>query len=730
MRKGRLLTIVLSALTLAACPLPFQFTPEDGSGGTASNDPANPSVTASPQLLIREQTTGSTLDATPAAITARRNIDIRFESETPGASIFYTTDGSRPVPGQGTTVSYDADAPLQYSSDGAGATLKAIAIGPSMYPSPITERVVTVDYPNAAAPVYDPAPGVYQSDQTVTLSSSTSGATIYFTTAPGTGGAPTPQPGQPGTLEYTGPFTVAGAGTSTSIAAVARGPERKDSTIATAVYSIGFTGNAEAPVFSLLDGFQPDGAELTLSTDSQTGNIYYTFTTDGTEPPDPVPGTGGTFEYTGPQELRHGGAPDFRQKYRFKAMASGGTLQPSGVVSVVYDVIPEIRITRTDDAYPQWGVPRTLREATMALQDPSGWWNQSPPVWADNAEIVMITLDQTLNAGNPYTITLLGSSFGGLRVDRSVVIAGRSGDPDHVTISAGNDEIRPFSIGNPENANLFVQFQDVTIADGYVLGGNGSSGSPGGSGGGGGAGAGGAVYVDHGATAVFERTILRNNTAQGGAGGNGNTAGQSFFVTGANGGRGRGFGDGFGSQATGGHAGVDGGGGGPGGNGGWLGGGAAGGSDDVDPGVGGNGGFGGGGGGGGATLATFNPGAPGGSGGQFGGGGGTGVLTVGTPSGGAGGGGGAGLGGAIFVRNGLVIVRESQFTGNLAQGGARGATPVAYQLREAGPGQGQGGAIFVHSQGQYQDGGGNSFNNNEARNGSGSANGVTAVYEM
>jgi len=592
-----------------------------------------------------------------------------------------------------------------------------------MYPSQIEEWAVVVDYPIAGAPVLNPAPGDYSDDQLVTLSSGTAGATIYYTIAPGMGGAPAPVPGQAGTQQYSGPIPVAGAGTTLSIAAIAVAPESKQSTVSSGVYTIGFEGNAESPVFSLGDGFQANGSVLSITTASTTATVYYTYTIDGTEPTDPVPGDQGTQEYSVPLPLSFGDPPQYRQRYRFKALATGGDFLPGTISMASFDVVPAIPVTRGDDPYPTFSAIRTLREAVMAANSESGWWDGNRPAWADTAEVVLITFDANINGGNPFTISLEDiNPDRGLFIGRSLVIAGHRGDPSHVTLST-NEEFRHFHIGDPANPNLFVQFQDITIADGLAHGRGGLNGPENGSAGGGGAGAGGAIYVAHGAALSLERVIMRDNTARGGNGGAyGALLSGVWGAAGASGGGGAGFGGVYTSSGNGGTTGGLDLPGGVGGSGSWLAGGGGGGSARTEPGAGGAGGFGGGGGGGGGRRLS-SLGAPGGTGGQFGGDGGRSDS-----SGTSGGGGGAGLGGAVFVESGTLSATDSIFESNAAVGGSRGAS---YDGSPAsGHGEGQGGAIFTYQGSQYQDGGGNVFLGNVGRDGSGSSNGESDVYEM
>ena len=311
-----LVVIVAIATVLAGCPLPFEFTPADTTGAVAStSDPANPSVTAQPTFVVVQTSTGAAIDASGASVVSNRNVRVRLESETRGAVVYYTTDGNPPLPGQGSTRRYSDSEPIELTTHGVTTTVRAIAVGPSMYPSVITTRDIAVVYDQVAAPVFSPAPGNYGSDQTVTLSTATPGATIYYRIVDGTGGAAAPVPGATGTLEYTGPIVVAGTGTAKSISAIAVRSEMAASAVSSGVYTIGYT-QAAAPVFSPPGGvFASSSVSVVMTSSSAGATIWYTL--DGS---DPVPGgspsiaSGGSITVTGTTTVRAAAtAPGFTQ---------------------------------------------------------------------------------------------------------------------------------------------------------------------------------------------------------------------------------------------------------------------------------------------------------------------------------------------------------------------------------------------------------------------------------
>ena len=138
------------------------------------------------------------------------------------------------------------------------------AIGSTFYAA-IGTGTVTV-----AAPSFSLAAGTYTSAQTVNLSTTTSGATIYYTT---NGSTPTETAG---TL-YSGPIPV---NTTTTIKAIAHEAPWTDSAVASAVYTI--TGTVATPVFNLPAGTYTSTQTVNLSTTTSGATIRYT--TDGSTP--------------------------------------------------------------------------------------------------------------------------------------------------------------------------------------------------------------------------------------------------------------------------------------------------------------------------------------------------------------------------------------------------------------------------------------------------------------
>jgi hypothetical protein len=285
--------VAIAVLVVVACPLPYQFTPADGTGNVvASNDPANPSVTAAPQLRIVEKTDGSeTSDTTPAV-----DVDLYLESETPGATIFYRTDGARPIPGADGTSIYSSGSSIPVHGHGRAVDIRAVAIGPSMYPSTVTAQSIAVNYVAAPAPTFSPAPGDYATGQSITISSAIAGAEIYYTLEASEAAAPAPVPGAAGTELYTGPITVSGVGSAVSIAAVVVADQRLVSAIAAGTWTIGYDA-APVPQITATPGLFV--SSVSIAVDPAGAQIFYTI--DGSDPTDT--GNPSRTEYTDPFTL-------------------------------------------------------------------------------------------------------------------------------------------------------------------------------------------------------------------------------------------------------------------------------------------------------------------------------------------------------------------------------------------------------------------------------------------
>ncbi len=178
----------------------------------------------------------------PAAGTYTSTQTVTISDATPGATIYYTTNGTTP-----TTGSAVYSAPISVS---ASETVSAIAIASGYSQSSVGSASYVINQPLAATPAFSPGAGTYSSAQTVTISDSTSSATIYYTTD---GTAPTT-----GSAVYSVPITVS---SSETVKAIATASGYSQSAVGSAAYTIGSStlANGTYTIQNLASGMVLDG---------------------------------------------------------------------------------------------------------------------------------------------------------------------------------------------------------------------------------------------------------------------------------------------------------------------------------------------------------------------------------------------------------------------------------------------------------------------------------------
>jgi hypothetical protein len=159
------------------------------------------------------------------------NQSVTLSTSTSGATIYYTIDGSTP-----TTSSAVYTSPLSITG---ATTLKAIAIKTGMTNSGVMSKIYTISIPQVVAPTASPAGGTYNSNQSVTLSTTTSGAMIHYTTD---GSTPTSS-----SATYSSPLSISGA---TTLKAIAVKSGMNDSSVMTEAYNVQVTTNTPTLTYS------------------------------------------------------------------------------------------------------------------------------------------------------------------------------------------------------------------------------------------------------------------------------------------------------------------------------------------------------------------------------------------------------------------------------------------------------------------------------------------------
>jgi hypothetical protein len=209
-------------------------------------------------------TTVATPTFSPAGGTYTSAQSVTLSDSTSGATIYYTTNGTTP-----TTSSTVYSGAIAVNST---TTIEAMAAKSGDNNSSVASATYTINIPaTVATPTFSPAGGTYTSAQSVTLSDSTSGATIYYTTD---GTTPTTS-----STVYSGAIPV---NSTTTIEAMAAKSGDNNSSVASATYTINTVVTVATPTFSPAGGTYASAQSVTLSDSTSGATIYYT--TNGTTP--------------------------------------------------------------------------------------------------------------------------------------------------------------------------------------------------------------------------------------------------------------------------------------------------------------------------------------------------------------------------------------------------------------------------------------------------------------
>ena len=228
--------------------------------------------------------------------------EVTITCATDGAKIYYTTDGTDP-----TASSTEYTAAISVT---AAVTLKAIAVKGGMNDSAVASGSYTIKG-TVATPAFSVASGEVDSGTTVTITCSTEGAKIYYTTD---GSEPTAS-----STEYTAAISVTEAVT---LKAIAVKSGMNNSAVASASYTI--KGTVASPEFSVASGAVNSGTTVTITCSTEGAKIYYT--TDGNEP------TASSTEYTA--------AISITEAVTLKAIAVKDGMNDSAVASASYTIKP------------------------------------------------------------------------------------------------------------------------------------------------------------------------------------------------------------------------------------------------------------------------------------------------------------------------------------------------------------------------------------------------------
>jgi hypothetical protein len=214
------------------------------------------------------QATVATPQFSPAAGTYSSDQSITITCATGGATIHYTTDDSTP-----TSSSPEYTNAIPVAGGGTVMIVQAIAVKSGMNDSAVASAAYVINFNQVVTPHFSPSQGSYSSDQSVTITCATSGATIHYTTD-----GSTPNSSSPACI---GDIPVAGNGTSMTIKAIAVKSGLSDSPVASAFYIINYS-QVSTPQFSPNAGVYSADQSVTITCATSGATIHYT--TDGSTP--------------------------------------------------------------------------------------------------------------------------------------------------------------------------------------------------------------------------------------------------------------------------------------------------------------------------------------------------------------------------------------------------------------------------------------------------------------
>ena len=374
---------------------------------TAGQSPCNPNDGGANYVYIPKISTSPVPLNSPANAIGTTtgdvyNVTLTYDGTTLAMSMYDVTAGGSCPGASCFTHTWQENIPALVGGNTAYVSFTGGTNAASTHPLLINSFVYTVLSPGSASastPTFSPGAGTYATSQSVTISDSTPGATIYYTT---NGTTPTTS-----SSVYSGPIAVSSTETIESIAAASG---YSSSSVASATYTINTT--PATPTFSLAPGTYTSTQTVSISDGTPGATIYYT--TNGTTP------TTSSTEYTG--------AITVSSTETVEAVATVGDPTMSAVASATYVIEPP------NISYPSGGFQTSSFDLNGGaaitsgglLQLTDGGGSESRSAWfATQVQVQTFTTDFTFQLtdaqadGFAFVIqnagpTALGAPGGGL----------------------------------------------------------------------------------------------------------------------------------------------------------------------------------------------------------------------------------------------------------------------------------------------------------------------------